>query len=78
MTGPLQFPHVRSCYKVGKSCVVLLFHKRHLATLFVRNATGLPTQHVVICEVLVENYATCNNVTEVLDISKLSTVMFFT
>jgi len=48
-----------------------------LATLFVRNATMLPTQHVIICQVLVENYASCNNVTEVLDICKISTVMFF-
>jgi len=73
MTGPLQFPRVRLCYRVGKSCIVMLFHQYHL----VRNATMLPTQHVIICQVLVENYASCNNVTEVLDIYKISTVMFF-
>ena len=76
MTGSLQFPHVRLCYKVGKSCIVM-FNQHHLATLFVRNATMLPTQHVIICQVLVENYASYHNVTEVLDICKISTVMFF-
>jgi len=74
MTGPLQFPRLRLCYKVGKSCIVMF---NHLATLFVRNATMLPTQHVIICQVLVENYASYHNVTEVLDICKISTVMFF-
>jgi hypothetical protein len=73
MTRPLQFPHVRPCYKVGKSCIVMLFHQYNL----VRNATVLLTQHVIICQVLVENYASCNNVTEVLDVFKISTVMFF-
>lgn len=43
----------------------------------VRNATMLPTQHVTICQVLVENCALCNNITEVLDICKISTIMFF-
>jgi len=55
----------------------MLFNQHILATLFVRNATMLPTQHVIICQVLVENYASCNNVTEVFDICKISTVMFF-
>ena len=63
MTGPLQFPRVRLCYKVWKSCIIMLFHQHHLATLFVRNATMLPTQHFIICQVLVENYASCNNIT---------------
>ena len=77
MTGPLQFSRVRLCYKVVKSCIVMLFNQHHLATLFVRNTTMLPTQHVIICQVLVENYALYHNVTEVLDICKISTVMFF-
>ena len=49
-------PRVRLCYKVWKICIVMLFHQHYLATLFVRNATMLPTQHVIICQVLVENY----------------------
>jgi hypothetical protein len=77
MTGPLQFSRVRLCYKVVKSCIVMLFNQHHLATLFVINATMLPTQHVIICQVLVENYASYHNETEVLDIYKISTVMFF-
>jgi hypothetical protein len=45
----------------------------------VRNAaTMLLTQHVIIYRVLVENYASCNTVTEVLDIFKIASVMFFT
>ena len=77
MTECLQFPRVRLCYKVVKSCIVMLFNQHHLATLFVRNATMVPTQHVIICQVLVKNYASYHNVTEVLDICKIGTVMFF-
>jgi hypothetical protein len=77
MTGPWQFPCVRLSYKVGKSCI------RHVVSSTpscnsVRNAAMLLTQHVIIYQVLVENYASCNTVTEVLDIFKIASVMFFT
>jgi hypothetical protein len=33
MTGLKQFPRVRLRYRVGKSCIVLLFHEGHVATV---------------------------------------------